>query len=154
MAQGITPGEDHERVEWLAQQIAYHSDLYYNHARTEITDAEFDILWDELKQLSPHHPQLSRVGADIDPGTQKVDHVFPMLSLDKGTSVEDISHFVHTTTEGTLNFLAQPKLDGSALSIEYRKGRLVRAATRGSGERGEDVTRNARKIPNLSLIHI
>ena len=149
MAQGITPGEDHERVEWLAQQIAYHSDLYYNHARTEITDAEFDILWDELKQLSPHHPQLSRVGADIDPGTQKVDHVFPMLSLDKGTSIEDISHFVHTTTEGTLNFLAQPKLDGSALSIEYRKGRLVRAATRGSGERGEDVTRNARKIPNI-----
>lgn len=140
-----------ERISWLAEQVAYHSDLYYNQAETEITDAEFDELWDELKRLSPEHPQLNRVGADVDPGTQKVDHMFPMLSLDKATTEEEIAHFVRTTTNGALNFLAQPKLDGSALSIEYRRGRLVRAATRGSGERGEDVTRNVLKIPNIPI---
>ena len=72
-----------------------------------------------------------------------------MRSLDKATEVEELAHFVHETTMGALNFIAQPKLDGSALSLEYRKGRLVRAATRGNGERGEDVTRNARKIVNV-----
>ncbi len=149
MAQDDAQPPVHERISWLANQIAYHSDLYYNQAKTEISDAEFDQLWDELKQLAPDHPQLNRVGADIDPGTQKVDHLFPMQSLDKATTREEIAHFVQTTTTGALQFLAQPKLDGSALSIEYRKGRLVRAATRGSGERGEDVTRNAMKIPNI-----
>lgn len=138
-----------ERISWLAQQVAHHSDLYYNHAQPEISDAEFDELWDELKTLAPAHPQLNRVGADIDPGTQKVDHLFPMLSLDKATSTDEIAHFVRTTTNGALQFIAQPKLDGSALSIEYRRGRLVRAATRGSGDRGEDVTRNVLKIPNI-----
>ena len=99
----------HERISWLADQIAHHSDLYYNQAKTEISDAEFDQLWDELKQLAPDHPQLNRVGADIDPGTQKVDHLFPMQSLDKATTREEIAHFVQTTTSGALQFLAQPK---------------------------------------------
>ena len=69
-----------QRIDWLAEQIAYHSDLYYNQAITEISDSEFDALWDELKQLEPTHSQLQRVGAEIDPGTVKVDHMFPMPS--------------------------------------------------------------------------
>ena len=138
-----------ERISHLAEQIAHHSNLYYNLAQPEISDAEFDALWDELKALDPKHPQLERVGADIPPGSVKVDHLFPMRSLDKATNDEEISHFVNATTGGATRFLSQPKLDGSALSIEYRMGRLVRAATRGSGERGEDVTRNARKIANI-----
>jgi DNA ligase (NAD+) len=133
----------------LAEQIAYHSDLYYNQARNEISDAEFDVLWDELKQLEPDHPQLQRVGAEIDPGTVKVDHMFPMRSLNKGTNDEDIAHFVKESSLESTRFISQPKLDGSALSLEYRKGRLVRAATRGSGDRGEDVTKNARKVENV-----
>ena len=137
------------RVAFLAEQIAHHSHLYYNLAQPELSDAEFDRLWDELKQLEPEHPQLSRVGADVAPGSVKVDHLFPMRSLDKATSSEELNHFVNVTTSGALQFLSQPKLDGSALSLEYRMGRLVRAATRGSGERGEDVTRNARKIANV-----
>jgi len=137
------------RVAWLAEQIAYHSDLYYNQAQSEISDAEFDALWDELKALDPQHPQLQRVGAEIDPGTVKVDHLFPMRSLNKGTNDEDIAHFVKESSLESTRFISQPKLDGSALSLEYRKGRLVRAATRGSGDRGEDVTKNARKVENV-----
>ena len=137
------------RVAWLAERIAHHSDLYYNQAKTEISDAEFDALWDELKQLAPAHPQLQRVGAEIDPGTVKVDHMFPMRSLNKGTNDDDIAHFVTESSLESTRFISQPKLDGSALSLEYRKGRLVRAATRGSGDRGEDVTKNARRVENV-----
>ena len=137
------------RVAWLAEQIAHHSDLYYNQAKTEISDSEFDALWDELKQLAPDHPQLQRVGAEIDPGTVKVDHMFPMRSLNKGTNDDDIAHFVTESSLESTRFISQPKLDGSALSLEYRKGRLVRAATRGSGDRGEDVTKNARRVENV-----
>ena len=141
--------DDASRIAWLAEEIARHSDLYYNAASPEISDAAFDDLWDELKRLSPGHPQLQRVGAEVEPGSVKVDHRFPMRSLDKGTGDEDLVHFVQQTAGGATRILAQPKLDGSALSLEYRCGRLVRAATRGSGDRGEDVTRNARKVANV-----
>ena len=137
------------RIEFLAEQIAHHSHLYYNEARPKISDAEFDTLWDELKSLDANHPQLRRVGAPIPPGSVKVEHRFPMRSLDKATEDDEVAHFVAETTAHGRRFIAQPKLDGSALSLEYRRGRLVRAATRGSGERGEDVTSNALRIPNI-----
>jgi DNA ligase (NAD+) len=137
------------RIAALAEKIAHHSHLYYNEATPEISDAEFDVLWDELKSLDPDHPQLRRVGAPIPPGSVKIDHRFPMRSLDKATEDTEVAHFVAETTAHGRRFVAQPKLDGSALSLEYRRGRLVRAATRGSGERGEDVTSNALRIPNI-----
>jgi len=137
------------RIVWLAEQIERHSDLYYNKAEPEISDAEYDVLWDELKDLSPGHPQLSIVGSDPPPGSTKVDHLFRMMSLDKATSDEEVSHFVSETTAQGRRFVCQPKLDGSALSLEYRRGRLVRAATRGNGLRGEDVTANARRMSNV-----
>ncbi len=136
-------------VEWLAEQISHHSNLYYNEARPEISDAEYDVLWDELKSLSPNHPQLQKVGSDPPPGSIKVEHLFQMLSLDKSNTEDEVAHFVSETTAQGRRFVCQPKLDGSALSLEYRRGRLVRAATRGSGTRGEDVTANARRIPNV-----
>ncbi|DAC52000.1 MAG TPA: DNA ligase (NAD(+)) LigA [Candidatus Thalassarchaeaceae archaeon] len=137
------------RIEELASLIVHHSHLYYNEANPEISDAEFDELWDELKRLDPEHPQLNRVGSDVSPGSVKVNHMFPMRSLNKAISDEEIQHFVAETTAHGRCFIAQPKLDGSALSLEYRRGKLVRAATRGSGERGEDVTANARRISNV-----
>jgi len=148
--EGDVEGEpDSTEIAALAQSLAYHSDLYYNHAAPEISDAEFDALFDQLKALDSDNPQLSKVGHDPDPGSEKVEHMCPMRSLNKATEDEELTHFVHTTTMGAMRFVSQPKLDGSALSLEYRKGRLVRAATRGNGERGEDVTRNARRIANI-----
>ena len=138
-----------QRIKWLADKMRYHSDLYYNKAEPEITDSEFDSIRDELSTLSPEHPQLSIVGSDPTPGSTKVNHLFPMLSLDKATEQSEILHFVSETTVQGRRFLCQPKLDGSALSLEYRMGRLVRAATRGNGAKGEDVTANARRLRNI-----
>ena len=120
-------GTSEARVDWLAEQLERHSDLYYNKAEPEISDADFDALRDELQLLSPNHPQLSRVGSDPPPGSEKVDHLFRMMSLDKANSDEEVSHFVSETTANGRRFVCQPKLDGSALSLEYRRGRLIRA---------------------------
>ncbi|MDP6856399.1 MAG: NAD-dependent DNA ligase LigA [Candidatus Thalassarchaeaceae archaeon] len=138
-----------ERIEFLAAEITRHSELYYNHSAPEISDADFDALWDELRQLDPDNEVLHKVGPEPLPGTVKVEHMFPMRSLDKGTTDDDIVHFVTQSTSGGKRFLAQPKLDGSALSLEYVAGNLHRAATRGSGERGEDVTLNAKLVANI-----
>ena len=138
-----------ERIEFLSSEIARHSELYYNHSAPEISDSEFDRLWDELKKLDPDNEVLHRVGPEPLPGTEKVEHMFPMLSLDKGTTDDDIIHFVTQSTSVGKRYLAQPKLDGSALSLEYISGNLHRAATRGSGERGEDVTLNAKLVANI-----
>ena len=140
---------DTGRIQQLADAVRYHRELYYNRSSPEITDAAFDALWDELKQLDPDHEVLHEVGPEPLPGTVKVEHRFPMRSLDKGTTDADIVHFITQSTFGGKQYLAQPKLDGSALSLEYIAGNLHRAATRGSGERGEDVTLNARKIANI-----
>ena len=140
-----------DRISELAEAVRYHRELYYNQAAPEITDVEFDKLWDELVLLDPTNPVLHEVGPEPAPGTVKVDHHFPMRSLDKGISDEDIIHFVTQSTFGGTRYIAQPKLDGSALSLEYVSGNLVRAATRGSGERGEDVTLNARLVENVPL---
>ena len=75
-----------ERIQRLAESVRYHRELYYNHAAPEISDAEFDALWDELKELDPMNEVLHEVGPEPLPGTEKVEHRFPMRSLDKGTS--------------------------------------------------------------------
>ena len=142
---------DTSRIEELTSAIKYHRELYYNHSAPEISDAEFDELWDELKTIDPENPVLSEIGPEPLPGTVKVEHMFPMRSLDKGVNDEDITHFVTQSTFGGKRYLAQPKLDGSALSLEYVSGNLHRAATRGSGERGEDVTLNAKQVANIPL---
>jgi len=137
------------RIADLAKAINYHRELYYNHSAPEISDIEFDALWAELTELDPSNYILHQVGPEPLPGTVKVDHLFQMRSLDKGTSDADIIHFVSKSTFGANRYIAQPKLDGSALSLEYIKGNLHRAATRGSGQRGEDVTLNAKLVANI-----
>ena len=98
-----TIDEGDDLIEELAQKIAYHSDLYYNQARAEINDAQFDSIFEKLKALAPEHPQLSKVGSDPDPGSVKVEHLFPMKSLDIATTTEEIIHFYEVTTEGGLD---------------------------------------------------
>ena len=142
---------EESRIEELSAAIRYHRELYYNHSAPEISDAEFDRLWDELVSIDPDNPVLHEVGPEPLPGTVKVEHRFPMRSLDKGTTNDDITHFVTQSTFGGKRYLAQPKLDGSALSLEYLAGNLHRAATRGSGEKGEDVTLNAKLVANIPL---
>ncbi|MEC7179022.1 MAG: hypothetical protein VXW28_06985, partial [Candidatus Thermoplasmatota archaeon] len=142
---------EESRIAELSAAIRYHRELYYNHSAPQISDADFDKLWDELKAIDPDNSVLHEVGPEPLPGTVKVEHIFPMRSLDKGTTDEDIIHFVTQSTFGGKQYLAQPKLDGSALSLEYVAGNLHRAATRGSGERGEDVTLNAKLIANIPL---
>ena len=94
MVDGRPSGDDkRELVSWLVKQISYHSDLYYNKATPEISDAEFDSLWSELKRLDPQNTQLQMVGSDSVPGSEKVTHLFPMRSLDKATTIKEIYHF-------------------------------------------------------------
>ena len=88
-----------ERIHQLAESVRYHRELYYNHSAPEISDAEFDALWDELKELDPANAVLHEVGPEPLPGTEKVQHRFPMRSLDKGTSDDDIIHFVCILSE-------------------------------------------------------
>ena len=96
------------RIDELAKLIAFHSNLYYNEASPEISDAEFDEIWDQLKSLDPDHPQLSRVGSDPPPGSVKVEHEFPMRSLDKASKEEEVRHFVSQTTANGRRFVCQP----------------------------------------------
>ncbi len=138
-----------EVVEDLANAISDLSEAYFNRAEHAVSDAEFDAMVERLRRLDPNHPQLQRVGSDPAPGTMKVEHRFPLQSLDKATTVKEIEHFLTTTTRGTARCISQPKFDGSSLSVEYRGGVLTQAATRGSGTRGEDVTANARKLGGL-----
>ena len=105
---------------------------------------------EEREGLGPEKTQMSRVGSYPPPGSTKVDHLFRMMSLDKATSEAEVAHFVAETTAKGRRFVCQPKLDGSALSLEYRRGRLIRAATRGNGRRGEDGTANARRMRNVA----
>ena len=111
-------GDKRELVSWLVGQISYHSDLYYNKAAPIISDTEFDLLWAELKKLDPVNPQLEKVGSDSIPGTNKINHLFPMRSLDKAIGIDEIKHFISETTSQGRQFVCQPKLDGSALSLE------------------------------------
>ena len=99
---------DKQRIEELSAAVRYHRDLYYNHSAPEISDADFDKLWDELKLLDPNNSVLHEVGPEPLPGTEKVEHMFPMRSLDKGTTDEDIIHFVTQSTFGGKRYLAQP----------------------------------------------
>ena len=79
---------------YLAGLIAYHSHLYYNEANPELTDVEFDEIWDEMSTRFSKNPQLQKVGSDPPPGSVKVEHLFPMLSLDKSNTEEEVAHFV------------------------------------------------------------
>ena len=152
-----------QRIQALRQQIAHHSHLYYVLDEPLISDYEFDQLLRELQQLEAQHPQLltpqsptQRVGATPSAAFATVRHPAPMLSLDNALVAADVEDFDRRVRErlgdvDTVHYVAEPKLDGLAVSILYRDGQLSRAATRGDGEQGEDITANIRTLRCVPL---
>ena len=149
-----------EEVKALRQQIEYHSNRYYNMDAPEITDYEYDMLMQRLKQIEKEHPEL----IDASSPTQKVGgsakreagvlvrHNVPMLSLQDVFSKEEVMEFVREM-QGKLDhpeFVVEYKIDGLSMSLRYEQGKLVLAETRGDGINfGEDVTANAKVIEDV-----
>ncbi len=151
-----------QRAEKLREQIRYHNYRYYVLDDPEIPDAEYDRLLRALQQLEQQHPELitpdsptQRIGAQPLSAFGEVRHELPMLSLDNAFSDEELAEFDRRVRErlgvDAVDYTAEPKLDGVAVSLLYQDGRLVRGATRGDGNSGEDVTQNVRTIPSIPL---
>jgi DNA ligase (NAD+) len=147
----------------LREQIAGHDYRYYVLDEPTVSDSEYDGLMQELKALEAQHPELitpdsptQRVGGTPVSDFGVIEHAVPMLSLDNAFSEQDLLDFdrrVHERlrTEADIAYSAEPKLDGLAVSLTYRRGVLERAATRGDGIHGEDVTANVRTIRGVPL---
>lgn len=138
----------------LTHQISVCSRNYYVYGGSDLTDAEFDALVAELRELErllgrslPGSP-TQKVGSDLAGGFAKVEHARPMLSLDNVFSAEEVKKFFGDPTE---DLVVEPKYDGVSLSLQYEQGRLARATTRGDGAVGEDVTANAKTIASIPL---
>ena len=151
------------RIAALRAQLAQHDHRYYLLDEPEVPDAEYDRLMRELRALEAAHPQL----VSADSPTQRVSgtastafaaavHGVPMLSLDNAFDDDDVGDFDRRVRErlgrdGAVEYCAEPKLDGLAVSIRYERGVYIRAATRGDGTTGEDVTANVRTIRTIPL---
>lgn len=152
-----------KRVKALHEALNHHNYRYYVMDDPEIPDAEYDRLMRELQALEDKHPELvvpesptQRVGAGPVDGFGEVRHALPMLSLGNAFDVQELKEFDRRLRErldsdDALEYFAEPKLDGLAVSLRYEHGVLVRAATRGDGTRGEDVTHNVRTIKAVPL---
>jgi DNA ligase (NAD+) len=156
-----------ERAAELRQQLEYHGYRYYVLDDPEIGDDQYDALLDELRAIESEHPELvtpdsptQRIGGEPVSDLVKVSHPQTMLSLANARSEEELRAWIQRmrnflAREGiedpTFEFVAEPKIDGLAISLIYRDGVFERGATRGNGEIGEDVTHNLRTINALPL---
>jgi len=155
-----------QRVNELRDTINKHNYQYYALDDPSIPDAEYDRLIRELQQLEKQYPELvsedsptQRVGAKPLAGFSQVSHEVPMLSLDNVFNAKDLRGFEQRIRDrlgrsDPITFTCEPKLDGAAVSLLYRFGRLERGATRGDGVVGEDITHNVRTIPSIPLVLI
>lgn len=155
-----------KKIESLREEIRYHNYRYHTLDDIEIPDAEYDRLFRELQTLEQEYPELisldsptQRVGAEPSGSLKTVRHRLPMLSLDNVFSEEELREF-HARVADKLEFedgapdlrySAEPKLDGAAVSLLFEDGVFVRAATRGDGTTGEDITHNVRTIESVPL---
>ena len=156
-----------QRAAELRKQIGYHNYRYYALDDPEIEDDVYDALLDELRAIEAEHPELvtpdsptQRVGGEPVSELAKVRHEIPMLSLANARSEEELRAWVtrmraHLAREGIddprFEFVAEPKIDGLAISLIYRDGIFERGATRGNGEVGEDVSHNLKTMPSVPL---
>ncbi|HWG55414.1 MAG TPA: NAD-dependent DNA ligase LigA [Gaiellaceae bacterium] len=163
----MPPSETADRVADRAAELRTllhrYNHAYYVLDEPEVSDAEWDRLFDELKSLEEAHPELAtpdsptvRVGAPPSDRFRKVDHVAPMGSLEKVTTDEALLKWADDVrkrldSDEPVAYVIEPKIDGSAVSLVYEDGVFVRGATRGDGRRGEDVTPNLRTIRSIPL---
>jgi DNA ligase (NAD+) len=152
-----------QRLEQLRREIARHDHAYYVLDAPIIPDAEYDRLMRELREIEAAHPDWitpdspsQRVGGAPLAGFAEVRHAVPMLSLDNAMGMDELADFDRRVrerlgTDHAVEYNAEPKIDGLAISLRYEDGLLVRAATRGDGERGEDVTANVRTVHAIPL---
>ena len=156
-------GRAKAKIESLRKEITDHNYRYYVLDDPIIPDAEYDRLMRELQSLEEHYPQFvqpdsptQRVGAEPLAAFGQVIHAVPMLSLDNAFADAELLDFDQRVRnrleiEAEVEYAAEPKLDGLAVSIRYEKGRLTTGATRGDGVRGEDITHNIRTIASIPL---
>ena len=152
--------QDIRRIEELTQQLEYHSHKYYVENAPEISDFDFDAMLRELQELELKHPDLAspnsptkRVGSDLTSEFTSAEHRFPMLSLSNTYSSEELGEWIDRIIReiGEVEFVAELKFDGTAISLTYENGELLQAITRGDGRRGDDVTNNVRTIRSVPL---
>ena len=144
----------------LENLLDYHSHRYYVENNPEISDKEFDILLRELQDLEAKYPTFAdqnsptkRIGSDLTSEFQSVEHRFAMQSLSNTYSSEELGEWIDRITKeiGEVEFVCELKFDGTAISLTYENGALLRAVTRGDGRRGDDVTNNVRTIGSIPL---
>lgn len=151
-----------ERVEKLRAKINYHNYRYYVLDSPEISDAEYDLLMRELKQLEEQYPQFltpdsptQRVGAAPVEAFGVIEHPLPLLSLGNAFTKEELIAWYTRTSklvgEQHFNFVCEHKIDGLAVALTYIDGRFSTGATRGDGLHGEDITQNLRTIRSIPL---
>ncbi|HSA95484.1 MAG TPA: NAD-dependent DNA ligase LigA, partial [Acidobacteriota bacterium] len=162
MASSHAGPKDRARAEALRQEIVYHERKYYVDNDPQISDAEFDKLLAELRDLERRFPELTtpesptqRVGEKPAEGFASVVHRTPMLSIDNGYNEAEIREFADRVRkllpDRPITYTAELKIDGLGISILYRGGKFARAVTRGDGVRGDDVSANVRTIRSLPL---
>jgi DNA ligase (NAD+) len=153
---GFAREDDGNRFRTLEAAIARHDKLYHGESAPEISDWEYDQLKREYRELLRKHPafgsRATGVGDDRRRGFRKVPHGVPMLSLGNTYNADELQTFVdrvHENVGETVSFVVEPKIDGAALSLIFKNGSLARGITRGNGQEGDDVTRNANTIVGL-----
>lgn len=159
-----TRTEDLKEMKELVALLNRYADEYYNQDNPSVPDAEYDRLYRRLKELEKQYPEdvqpdspTHRVGGSGKADLEKFEHKIPMLSLDNVFNDDELSDFVNRVAGGLsrdereVEFCAEPKLDGLALSLIYQNGVLITAATRGNGRIGENVTAQAKTIKNIPL---
>lgn len=151
----------YDKIQQLRRQLTLYNHKYYVEASPLVSDYEYDKLLRELQQLEEQYPEYYdpnsptvRVGSDLVNDFASVAHRFPMLSLSNTYSLDELREFVERIEreEGPTEFVCELKFDGTAISLTYEHGRLLRAVTRGDGTRGDDVTANVRTIRSVPLV--
>lgn len=150
-----------KQIKELREKLNHYNHLYYVENAPTVSDYEFDCMLRQLQELEQQHPEFAdpnsptaRVGSDLSNAFKSVDHTFPMLSLQNTYSLDELHEWVEKITkeEGEVEFVCELKFDGTAISLTYQDGRLLRAVTRGDGSRGDDVTENVRTIRSIPLM--